>query len=467
MNQSKKKVLAVLMVASMAIPTGMAPVSDAAKKVKFNKTNITVKVGKKAKVKLKNAAKKAKVTWKVSNKKVIKLTKKRKKYAVVKGVKKGTATLKATYKKGKVKRILKCKVKVEKDAAKTTTSVAPVTSAPTQSATPATSATPTQSAAVPTQSAAVPTQSAAAPTQSAAAPTPSAAAPTAPSLIKVAPKVDSKETYSYFNDYTLGYDTKEKKVVAYKNGVQMSLEEAGAKVYDNFGDNVFEQQTASNNWDTPAIKLTAPLQYTTTDGTVHDIDSMLTNFDFIADPTALDNSDVDGKLYVYGTNEGFDYADGKLAANSYSNHSLSILSTSDMVNWTDEGLMDNGNLTNLPDSTLAKNKVTNKWTTKAWAPSALKIDGDGDGEDEYYVFYTDGGGVGYVRGDSPVGPWYDDLGKKLFTSQSEGCSGVKWCFDPAVLADDKGNAYVYFGGGNDEEKYKIPHYQHFCFYVHS
>ena len=30
MNQSKKKVFAVLMVASMAIPTGMAPVSDAA-----------------------------------------------------------------------------------------------------------------------------------------------------------------------------------------------------------------------------------------------------------------------------------------------------------------------------------------------------------------------------------------------------------------------------------------------------
>ena len=414
------------------------------KKVKFNETNITVKVGKKAKVTLKNAAKKAKVTWKISNKKVIKLTKKSKKYAVVKGVKKGTATLKATYKKGKVKKILKCKVKVEKDAAKTTASVAPGTSAPTQPATPATPAT----SATPTQSAAAPTQSAAASTEM-----PTTVPTTAPSLVKVAPKVDSKEAYSYFNDYTLGYDTKEEKVVAYKNGAQMSLEEAGAKVYDNFGDNVFEQQTASNNWDTPAIKLTAPLQYTTADGTVHDIDSMLTNFDFIADPTALDNSDVDGKLYVYGTNEGFDYADGKLAANSYSNHSLSILSTSDMVNWTDEGLMDNGNLTNLPDSALAKNKVTNKWTTKAWAPSALKIDGDGDGEDEYYVFYTDGGGVGYVRGDSPVGPWYDDLGKKLFTSQSEGCSGVKWCFDPAVLADDKGNAYVYFGGGNDEEKY--------------
>ena len=187
------------------------------KKVKFNKTNITVKVGKKAKVTL-------------------------------------------------------------KDAAKTTASVAPGTSAPTQPATPATPAT-----------SATPTQSAAASTEM-----PTTVPTTAPSLIKVAPKVDSKEAYSYFNDYTLGYDTKEEKVVAYKNGAQMSLEEAGAKVYDNFGDNVFEQQTASNNWDTPAIKLTAPLQYTTADGTVHDIDSMLTNFDFIADPTALDNSDVDG-----------------------------------------------------------------------------------------------------------------------------------------------------------------------------
>ena len=48
--------------------------------------------------------------------------------------------------------------------------------------------------------------------------------------------------------------------------------------------------------------------------------------------------------------------------------------------------------------------------------------------------------------------WHDDLGQKMFTSKSEGCEGVKWCFDPAVLADDKGNAYIYFGGGNDEEK---------------
>ena len=85
------------------------------KKVKFNKTNITVKSWQKAKVTLKKCGKKSKGNFGTSpHKKVIELTKKSKKYAVVKGVKKGTTTLKATYKKGKVKKILKCKVKVEK-----------------------------------------------------------------------------------------------------------------------------------------------------------------------------------------------------------------------------------------------------------------------------------------------------------------------------------------------------------------
>ncbi|MGN1205637.1 MAG: carbohydrate-binding protein [Eubacterium sp.] len=472
MNRSKKKALAILMAVSVAIPAGTAPTSDAKNKVKFNKTKISVKVGKKAKVTLKNGAKKAKVTWSVSNKKVIKLVKKNKKYATVKGVKKGNATLKATYKVGKVKKILKCKVKVEKDASVKKDTIPDTTVAPSTAPTAAASTAPTAAASTEPTAAATTAPTAAASTEptAAASTEPTAAASTAPTavptasatpavptktpeLIKVTPSVDSKQNYSYFNDYTLGYDTEKKEVVAYKGGNQVSLEEAGAKVYDKYGDNVFEQQIEDNTWNAPGIKLTAPLQYTTTDGKAHDINSMLTNFDFIADPTALDNSDVDGKLYVYGTNEGFEYVEGKLINNKYNNHSLSILSTSDMVNWTDEGLMDNGNLTNVPDSTEAKNKVVNKWTTKAWAPSALKIDGDGDGEDEFYIFYTDGGGVGYVRGDSPVGPWYDDLGKKLFTSASEGCQGVKWCFDPAVLADDKGNAYVYFGGGNDEEKY--------------
>ena len=423
MTKTRKKTLAVLMALSVVIPGSIAPTSEAAaKKVKLSKTKVSIQVGKTKKITIKNAKKGAKVTWKTSNKKVVKIVKSKKKgkkaYAVIKGAKKGTATLRAIYKVGKKKKTMKCKVKVTKNTANKIATKQPT--APTK-----------KPGSVSSQPTALPTQN----------------------IASTTPAVESKSNYSYFDDYTLGYDKDNKKIVAYKDGKQMSLEEAGAKVYNNYGDNIFASQIADNKWNADNIKLTAPLQYTTEDGKVHDINSMLTNYDFIADPTALDNSDNDGKLYVYGTNEGFDYADGKLAANSYSNNSLSILSTSDMVNWTDEGTMDNTNLNNLPSTASAKKKEKNGWTTKAWAPSALKIDGDGDCEDEYYIFYTDGGGIGYVRGDSPVGPWHDDLGQKMFTSKSKGCEGVKWCFDPAVLADDKGNAYIYFGGGNDEEKY--------------
>jgi len=101
--------------------------------------------------------------------------------------------------------------------------------------------------------------------------------------------------------------------------------------------------------------------------------------------------------------------------------SLTILSTEDMVNWTDEGTMDNLNLTN--EVSTSKDKTMCKWAGKAWAPSGLKIDGDGDGEDEYYLFYTNGGAVGYVMGDSPTGPWKDPRGTTLFTQSSPNCSG--------------------------------------------
>lgn len=244
-------------------------------------------------------------------------------------------------------------------------------------------------------------------------------------------------------DYTLGWSGGQ--IAVYEGGTSSkSVEKAGINVYDGENDNPFEAQT-NQAWDEPNLKLSQPVQFTTSDGKVHNVESMLTNFDFIADPTAIDNSDVDGKLYVYGTTEGFTYRNGVMADNGYDNHSLTVLSTSDMVNWTDEGFMDTQNLGNEPS--YADNKVKAGWAVKAWAPSGLKYDGDGDGDYEYYLFHTNSGAVGYVVGDSPNGPWRDPLGKELFTRNSPNCSGVVWCFDPAVLVDDKGDAYVYFGGG--------------------
>ena len=264
--------------------------------------------------------------------------------------------------------------------------------------------------------------------------------------------------YSYTQDYTLGWAGS---IAVYEGGKShKTVEQAGLKVYDKYeeADNPFEAQT-EQAWDAPNLKLTQPVQYTTSDGVVHPIENMLTNFDFIADPTAIDNSDVDGKLYVYGTTEGFSYGDmsrdhpqvtanpgDELVGNKYQNHSLTILSTSDMVNWTDEGFMDSWNLTNLPsyeEADFVKSGVTGD---ASWAPSGLKYNIDGNGTYKYYLFYTNGGNSGYVMSDSPTGPWEEPEGTAIFNKNLPNCDDCSVCFDPAVLMDDKGNGYIYFGG---------------------
>lgn len=252
-------------------------------------------------------------------------------------------------------------------------------------------------------------------------------------------------SYKWEDAYTYAYEGN--KVVAYKDGVKQT--NAQITKYETQDSDPFTPEN-EQAWDTEELVLKLGVSYTTNtkkEGVkVHPITSMLTNWNMCADPTAIDNSEVDGKLYVYGTTEAMEYdKDGKMQENGYHNHSLTIMSTKDMVNWTDEGFLDNMNLTNEPEDSKSKKKC--KWAENAWAPSGLKIDGDGDGEDEYYIFYTNGGAVGYVQGDSPTGPWKDDLGKVLFSKSTPNCKDVVWCFDPAVLADDKGNAYVYFGGG--------------------
>ncbi len=250
--------------------------------------------------------------------------------------------------------------------------------------------------------------------------------------------------YKWEDTYTYAY---EGSVVAYKDGEKHK--DAEITKYETEDSDPFTPEN-EQAWDTKELVLKQGVSYTTNtkdEGVkVHPITSMLTNWNLCADPTAIDNSDVDGKLYVYGTTEAVEYdKSGIIKKNGYNNHSLTIMSTKDMVNWTDEGFIDQTNLTNEPED--SEDKVKCGWAQKSWAPSGLKIDGDGDGEDEYYLFYTNSGAVGYVQGDSPTGPWKDDLGKVLFSQSTPNCKGVKWCFDPAVLVDDKGDAYVYFGGG--------------------
>lgn len=443
--RSLKRGLAITMSVALALSAMTGTPAYAAKKVSLSRKKVSVKVGKTVKIKVKNAKKNAKVSWKTSKKSVAKITKSTKKgnaSATVKGVKAGKATITATYKAGKKKSTMKCKVTVTKNSNENKATQSP---APDNTRTPGTAAPTAPGNATPVTE---PTKEPGVPT-GAPEPTKEPGAPTAtPAPTPKQTLAPTTQDYEYFNDYTLGYSGSG--IVAYKDGQKTDLDAAGAERYNLKTDNIFAQHIENNHWYNDKITLTAPMQYTTGDGVAHDINSMLTNFDFVADPTAIDNEKNDGKLYVYGTTEGIDYSKGSLAKNGYNNHSLTILSTEDMVNWTDEGRMDNKNLTNKVST--SKEKVKCGWGTKAWAPSGLKIDGDGDGDDEYYLFYTNGGAVGYVMGDSPKGPWKDPLGKTIFDKETPNCSDVVWCFDPAVLVDDKGDAYVYFGGGTNDDK---------------
>lgn len=223
----------------------------------------------------------------------------------------------------------------------------------------------------------------------------------------------------------------------------------------------------AQDYDTENLKLTKGLSYTKKDGTEVEVTGAIDTMVFMADPTSIE---VDGKLYMYGTLDQRSYADefdadgkavgntndpenGKVLPNKYQTKKLGIYSTTDLVNWTDEGVIDMEQVLG-PDGQPA----SARWAWNAWAPTAMKYDSDGDGKDEYYIFFTNGGDVGYVKGETPTGPWKDEIGKQLWTvaAHPDNAEGMGSRFDPSVLMDpDTKQAYIYWGGlgdGSDHPK---------------
>ncbi len=172
----------------------------------------------------------------------------------------------------------------------------------------------------------------------------------------------------------------------------------------------------------------------------------ITTHEFGADPYAIV---YDGRVYVYMTADDYEFSD---KGNPYSNNfgyitTLRVVSSADLVNWTDHGEIDvagrNGG------------KGPAEWASHAWAPAVAykKI----DGKDKFFLYFAnDASGIGVLEADSPLGPWKDPIGKALITGSTPGCQGVVWCFDPAVLVDDDGSAYIYFGGGVPEGQQDNP-----------
>lgn len=156
--------------------------------------------------------------------------------------------------------------------------------------------------------------------------------------------------------------------------------------------------------------------------------------DFGADPYAIV---YNGRVYVYMTADDYEYdANRNVKDNSFGYiKTLRIISSDDMVNWTDHG-----------EIKVAGNDGAATWANHSWAPAiAYK---QIEGKDKFFLYFAnDASGIGVLEADTPLGPWKDPIGKALLTKETPGCKDVVWCFDPAVLVDDDGSAYIYFGGG--------------------
>lgn len=142
-----KKFKSLALVLSLAMVLTAVPANiQAAKKVKLSKKTVSVDVGGKVTVSVKNSAKKAKVSWKLKKTSVAKISKKvskgKKAKAVIQGIKPGKAVLKATYKVGKSKKTLKCKVTVNPAADNLTPSSVPTQSVVTGTSAPVVTTTP-------------------------------------------------------------------------------------------------------------------------------------------------------------------------------------------------------------------------------------------------------------------------------------------------------------------------------------
>ena len=152
---------------------------------------------------------------------------------------------------------------------------------------------------------------------------------------------------------------------------------------------------------------------------------------FSADPGVMV---YNGRIYVYSTNDGLLQSTAP-AKNEYSKiNEVNIMSSSDMVNWSDHGSFK-----------IAGSGGVARWASNSWAPTAAhkKI----NGKEKFFLYFANNGsGIGVVVSDSPIGPWTDPLGKALITKGTPNCN-VEWLFDPAVLVDDNGTGYLYFGGG--------------------
>jgi len=134
---------------------------------------------------------------------------------------------------------------------------------------------------------------------------------------------------------------------------------------------------------------------------------------FTADPAPMVYNDT---VFLY---TGHDEDD----ATGFKMYNWLLYTSTDMVNWTEYGEV--GSLKNF------------KWVPQvngAWAAHCVERNG------KFYLYcpMPGGVGIGVLVADSPYGPFKDPIGKPLIKNSNSD-------IDPAILIDDDGQAYLYWG----------------------
>lgn len=178
-----------------------------------------------------------------------------------------------------------------------------------------------------------------------------------------------------------------------------------------------------------------------------DMNNPLMGHKFGADPSGMVVGD---RLYVYMTDDHIYRSNGTPVGDGdyFDCKNVSIISTDDLVNWTDHG----------SQPVAGKNGGSGpaKWAGNMWAPCAAQK--NIEGKDKYFLYFADNAsGIGVLTSDTPYGPWSQPSGmNQLLSKSTPNCGDVTWMFDPAVLVDDDGKAYIYFGGGIPGNEYANP-----------
>ena len=151
-------------------------------------------------------------------------------------------------------------------------------------------------------------------------------------------------------------------------------------------------------------------------GTICHADNPIIQTKFTADPAPMVYSNT---VYLYTSHDEDD-------AEGFKMFNWMCYSTTDMVNWTDHGIIGG----------VAPPYKTFSWADgyNAWAPQCIERNG------KFYLYcpfpYKGQMVIGVAVSDSPIGPFTDPLGKPL----------VVGSYDPTVFIDDDGQAYLCWGG---------------------